>query len=212
MASAIIHICVAKELNKVLGLEEHPLFLGSIAPDISKQIGETKEKSHFLTKAKEDVPNILEFLEKYKNSLTNPFLLGYFIHLYTDKLWFNNFIRERLYENSIKLLDGSTINTTEEEISDLIYGDYTNLNIELIDYYQLDLSLFYEEIVLPNITMTEIPIDKLPILVDKMGVIIENSKMDKPYVFDMPIIINFIQYATEKILKKIEEYQIKIHP
>ena len=60
--------------------------------------------------------------------------------------------------------------------------------------------------------MTEIPIDKLPILVDKMGVIIENSKMDKPYVFDMPIIINFIQYATEKILKKIEEYQIKIHP
>ncbi len=48
MASAIIHICVAKELNKVLGLEEHPLFLGSIAPDISKQIGETKEKSHFL--------------------------------------------------------------------------------------------------------------------------------------------------------------------
>ncbi len=60
--------------------------------------------------------------------------------------------------------------------------------------------------------MDEIPINKLSILVDKMGVIIENSKMEKTYVFDMPIIIDFIQYATEKILKKLEEYHIKIHP
>ena len=58
MASAIIHICVAKEINKTLQLPEKELFLGSIAPDISKQVGQTKEKSHFLTTTTEDFPNI----------------------------------------------------------------------------------------------------------------------------------------------------------
>ncbi len=212
MASAIIHICVANEINKKLNLEEKSLFLGSIAPDISKQVGETKDKSHFLTTAKEDIPNISEFLEKYKKQLTDPFLLGYFIHLYTDKLWFGEFIRQRIYENKIKLLDGTIIPSNKEEIRNFIYNDYTNVNISLIDYYHLDLSLFYEEVILPKIEMDEIPIQKLQILVDKMGVIIENSKEEKVYIFDISVIIEFIKYATEKILKKIKEYQLKIHP
>ena len=44
MASAIIHICVAKEINKTLQLPEKELFLGSIAPDISKQVGQTRSE------------------------------------------------------------------------------------------------------------------------------------------------------------------------
>lgn len=212
MASAIIHICVAKEMNKKLNVDEKKLFLGSIAPDISKQIGETKEKSHFLTTSKEDVPNIIEFLEKYKKQLTDPFLLGYFIHLYTDKLWFDEFIRQRVYENSIKLIDGTIISSSEEEITKFIYNDYTNINISLIDYYHLDLSLFYEELELPKVKMEEIPIQKLPILIEKMGIIIENSKEEKSYIFDISLIVDFIEYATEKILRKIAEYNIKIHP
>ena len=51
MASAIIHICIAKELNKYLHMDERKLFLGSIAPDISKHLGESKEISHFLNPA-----------------------------------------------------------------------------------------------------------------------------------------------------------------
>ena len=48
MASAIIHISVAKKINEILHMNEKELFLGTIAPDISKQIGESKDKSHFL--------------------------------------------------------------------------------------------------------------------------------------------------------------------
>lgn len=212
MASAIIHICVVKEINKSLGLDEKYLFLGSIAPDISKQIGQTKEKSHFLTTAKSNVPDIFKFLEKYKGFLTDTFLLGYFIHLYTDKLWFDEFIRERTYENTIRLLDGTIISSNEEEITNLIYNDYTNLNISLIDQYNLDLSLFYEEIDLPKSRIDEIPIQKLPILIEKMGIIIENSKKEKCYIFDIPVINQFIEYSAKKILRKMEEYNIKIHP
>lgn len=212
MASAIIHICVAKEINKTLQLPEKELFLGSIAPDISKQVGQTKEKSHFLTTTKEDVPNIFEFLKKYQNQLHNPFLMGYFIHLYTDKLWFDEFMRKRNYEGNIKLLDGTILNTTKKEITKLIYNDYTTANIALLDFYHLDLSLFYEEFPLPTIEMEEIPIQKLPILIEKMGLIVKNSTIEKSYIFDITILEEFISYCTEKILKKIDEYHIKIHP
>ena len=49
MASSMIHIAVANEINKVLKRDSSQLLIGTIAPDISKLIGETKEKSHFLT-------------------------------------------------------------------------------------------------------------------------------------------------------------------
>ena len=211
MASAIIHICVAKEINKKLKMNEKELYLGAIAPDISKQIGENKNKSHFLTTSEEDVPNIYQFLNKYKHELNNPFNMGYFIHLYTDKIWFAEFLRSKLYENCIKLLDGTSVNTTQQEKLRIIYNDYTNLNIQLIDDYELDLSLFYEKFKKPQTTIEEIPIDRLPILLDKMSLIIMESKKEKVYVFDVLAIKNFINYCTDKILRKIEEYKIKVH-
>ena len=64
MASAIIHLCIAKKVNEKLKMNEKELFLGSIAPDISKQIGESKVKSHFLNTSDSDVPNVFDFLEK----------------------------------------------------------------------------------------------------------------------------------------------------
>ena len=48
MASAIIHICVAKKIGERLNKSSKDYYLGTIAPDISKEIGETKYKSHFL--------------------------------------------------------------------------------------------------------------------------------------------------------------------
>ena len=81
MASAVIHLCVAKEINKYLKMDENYILLGSIAPDKSKQIGETKEISHFLDHSNEDdIPNIDRFLAKYRGELVNPFEMGYFIH------------------------------------------------------------------------------------------------------------------------------------
>ena len=42
MASSIIHIAVAKEINKVLNRKESNLLIGTIAPDISKLLVKTK--------------------------------------------------------------------------------------------------------------------------------------------------------------------------
>ena len=203
MASAIIHLAVAKTLEKNLNIEnKKDYYLGSIAPDISKQIGENKQKSHFLINSRDDIPNIELFINKYPNFKENSFDLGYFIHLYTDKIWFSRFM-PNIWSGSgscIKLLDGTIINSTPEEIQKLIYQDYTNLNVKLLDEYKIDLSLFYEDFQIPNTKLDEIPIDKLNILIDKMGLIIENSKEEKAYTFDTFLILQFIDEVSQEIL------------
>lgn len=207
MASAIIHLAVAKELKKYLNVsDEKDYYLGAIAPDISKQIGQDRDISHFIINTKKDNPNINLFISRYPNFKYNSFSLGYFIHLYTDKLWFNGFLDKIVTNNSIKLLDGTSINVTEEEISNMIYSDYTNINSKVIEEYDMNLSLFYEDFKMPKTLITEIPIEKLDILIDKMGIIIENSKEEKVYTFDIDQVKDFIDNSVKVIQKVLKEY------
>ena len=53
--------------------------------------------------------------------LQKDFELGYLVHLYTDKLWFNGFLDSLVLNNSIKLMDGTIINIKPEEIKNLIF-------------------------------------------------------------------------------------------
>ena len=73
------------------------------------------------------------FTDKYPLFYKKDFDLGYYIHLFTDKLWFDKFISNLTQSNSIKLIDGTIIKTTPEELTDLIYSDYTNLNVKVIE-------------------------------------------------------------------------------
>lgn len=207
MASAIIHLAIAKVLEDKLDIDnKKDFYLGSIAPDISKQIGQDRNISHFSHNTKDAIPNINLFIKRYPTFKYNSFTLGYFAHLYADKLWREDTYSKLLNENSIKLLDGTIIDTTPQEIQELIYSDYTNLNRDLIDTYNLDLSLFYEEFQVPDTILNEIPIDKLDILINKMGIIIENSKNEKQYSIDKYIVNEFIDRCSKEILKEIEKY------
>lgn len=207
MASAIIHMAIAKELENKLDIEnKKEYYLGSIAPDIAKQIGMNKSVSHFSKNMKDNIPNINLFVKRYPTFKYNSFSLGYFVHLYADKIWQESVINKILNENSVRLLDGTTLNTTREEITNLIYSDYTDLNKKVIEDYNLDLSLFYEDFQIPNTTINEIPIDKLDILINKMGIIIENSKQQKSYTFDINIVKDFINRCVEETLIEIEKY------
>ena len=207
MASSIIHMCIAKKINQTLKIaDENMLLLGSIAPDISKHVGETKTRSHFLTNGK--TIDMDRFLEKYKRKLNHPFLLGYFIHLYTDLLWDQYFISEIVEKDTIHLLNGETIPRDPKVYQKMIYNDYTNLNVLLIDEYHLDLSLFYNEAKIPNIEMDEIPVDQLSKLLDHTGVIIANSKKNKAYTFTLENVIAFIETSSHLILLAIQEMAI----
>ena len=207
MASALIHLAIAKELEDKLDIDnKNDYFLGAIAPDISKQIGQDRNISHFSNNMKKGIPNIDLFVKRYPTFIYNSFNLGYFIHLYTDKIWEEDIINKIASETSIKLLDGTTLESTPDEILQLIYSDYTNLNIQLIDDYNLDLSLFYEEFKIPDTPLNEIPIDQLDILLNKMSIIIENSKQEKPYTIDVYTVKDFIKDCVNKILEELKKY------
>ena len=202
MASAVIHLCIANEVNKYLKWDNNMLLLGSIAPDISKQIGQTKEISHFLDHSNEDdIPNIDRFLAKYRSELNKPFEMGYFIHLLTDKYWFRDYVYNYI-ERYAK--DSKKKNLTYTALRDIIYNDYTNINIKLIDAYQLPLDLFMNEIEYPESKIKEIPMDKLPLVVEKMGMIIQDSREEKTFVFDVNDIEIFIENTIKYIIKDIQ--------
>ena len=209
MASALIHLAIAKQIKEKSNIEIDNLkdyYLGSIAPDIAKQVGTSRDESHFIYNTREDIPNLKLFIKRYPTFMYNSFELGYFTHLYTDKEW-----TEKVYDNivsnsSIKLLDGTIINTTNEEMQNMIYSDYTNLNIKIIDEYNLDLSLFYEDFEIPKTNLREIPIEKLDILINKMSIIIENTKENKAYTFDITTIKEFIDKISDEIIEELKKY------
>lgn len=209
MASAVIHLAIAKVIEPYLNIKKKKdYYLGAIAPDISKHIGKTKQESHFLTRGEKKIPDLEKFKKKYPGFYQNDFDLGYYIHLFTDKLWSENFLSKLIKNNSVKLKDGKLLNLTKKQLRKLIYQDYTNLNIKVIEEYNMNLSLFYEDFQIPNTKISEIPIEKLNILIDKMGIIIENSKQEKLYIFDIDLINNFIKETKEKFLIEIKDYEL----
>ena len=205
MASAVIHLAVANEINKKLNRDKSQLLIGAIAPDISKFIGEDKTKSHFLKELDSNIPDIESFLNKYKNCLTDDFVIGYFIHLYTDYLWFKYFVTEFYDKPMITKLDGTVVKCSGNMLSLYVYNDYTNLNIKLIDRYNMDLKIFYNQLPKLSNIIEEIPMDKMGLLLSQMGIIIENSKEKKDYIFNIENVEKFITTSVELILGKITE-------
>lgn len=208
MASAMIHIAVANEINKKLKRNTNQLLIGSVAPDISKIIGETKLESHFLDNNDNNIPNIDKFLKKYHSKLYDDFVLGYFIHLYTDYLWFKFFIPEVYNNDYITKLDGTKIKCNGNMLTMYIYNDYVNLNIKLLEEYDMDLNIFYNKLPEFEKIIDEIPMDKINLLLDQISVIIENTKEKKDFVFNIDNVKVFIQTSVELILAKLEELNI----
>lgn len=204
MASSMIHIAVANEINKILNRNNKKILIGSIAPDIAKLIGMNKKDSHFQDKD-DTLPCLDEFLKKYKKDLNDDFVLGYYIHLYTDYLWFKYFEPDFYKNGVIHKLDGKIENIPPEKKMEYFYNDYTNLNIKLIDEYNLDLSIFYEELPTFNNIIKEIPMDKIQIIIDQAGIIIENTKESKSYVFDMNVVNKFIKTSVDYILSNLKD-------
>ena len=207
MASTIIHLAIAKKvLEKIKVENEKEYYLGAIAPDLSKQIGASRNESHFVINTINSAPNLKIFIKRYPTFKYNSFNLGYYTHLYTDKVWSDDFLPNFIENDSIKLLDGTILKTTHKEMLQMLYSDYTNLNTQIIDKYHLDLSLFYEDFVIPNTNIKELEIDKLDILINKMSLLIENSKEEKTYTLDIYDIINFIEDTSNKIINELEKY------
>ena len=205
MASLVIHMAIASEINKKINRNYSKLIIGTIAPDISKLINESKTISHFFDSKEEHIPNLERFLNKYKNKLDDDFVMGYYIHLYTDYLWEKYFIEELNYRNIITRLDGSSFIYDKETFVKYLYNDYTNVNIKLIDRYNLELDIFYNKVPRIEHIIEEIPMDKLSVVINNTANIITNSKINKSYLFDIDNVITFINLSCKLIISELEK-------
>ena len=210
MASSLIHVAVCNELNKELKRDTCKILIGTIAPDISKLVGETKLYTHFLDKVDDDVPNLKKFLAIYKDYLDDDFVLGYYIHLYTDYLWKKYFIDE-IYnpdKNLIIKINGEQVKCTPQQFNLYIYNDYTNINEELVKQYNIDLDFLYGDTPDFKNIITEAHMDQINLIIDKAKYIYENSKVYKDMVFNMDNINKFINTAIKYIESDLKELDI----
>ena len=203
MASAIIHISVANEINKKLKMNNDLLLIGSIAPDLAKLIGQTKDKGHFLFGDK-GTPHIDKFLLKYR--IDNPFNMGYYIHLYTDLYWFRDLLPKHYKNKKLVFKNGEELDISFEKRLEAIYKDYTSLNNILIKKYNIDTSFLNKEYKIDT-EISELDFTKLNLLTKETNRLINESVTYPLEIFDELEIIEFINSCVENILKEVENEQ-----
>lgn len=206
MASALIHLAVAKNvLENINVTNERHYYLGSIAPDVAKMVGSTRKKSHFIEETSEsDTPDVSVFLSKYKGYLNNPYELGYYVHLLTDVLWFDEFLPNFVKDDCLVSRTGELLKFDEDELLEILYDDYTNLNPQVLSYYNLDLSLFYEPFEFPKNHIEELPEKYFQDVIDKLGAIC-TKECNSNYVLQMDKITHFVKFATLYVLDELKK-------
>ena len=203
MASAIIHISVANEINKKLKMNNDLLLIGSIAPDLAKLIGQTKDKGHFLFGDK-GTPHMDKFLLKYR--IDNPFNMGYYIHLYTDLYWFRDLLPKHYEDKKLVFKNGKELDSHFEKRLEAIYKDYTSLNNILIKKYNIDTSFLKKEYKIDT-EISELDFTKLNLLTKETNRLINESVTYPLEIFDELEIVEFINSCVENILKEVENEQ-----
>lgn len=201
MASFLIHMCVCDEVNKIINKNRKKILIGSIAPDIAKLVGINRDITHF-----GEYPNFNEelFLSKYKNNLNDDFVLGYYIHLYTDYLWDKYFI-SKIYKDGILTMIDGTKKEFYGDICKYLYEDYDSLIEDIIKTYNIDLLFLIEEIPkIPNI-IKEIPMDKLNVVIDKTYELVNKNVKNKLNVMDIKLINEFIVLCKKEIINRVNE-------
>lgn len=138
MASIMQHLAVAHMVNSSLlnleGEELEEYLLGSVAADCmtksnNKSPNLERRKTHFIDgefktgeedqhNFKQYAPNLKAFLSKYHEGLNKPFIMGYFVHLATDKYFFERFLPNKVTEHL------SEINESAKHYNDLTNKEY----------------------------------------------------------------------------------------
>lgn len=91
-----IHLAISKRINNEIKMDQDSIMLGSVLPDICLE--KDHSISHFQVGEKdiEGLANPEKFVQKYKKELSNPVMIGYLIHILTDK-FYNEYIFKNYY-------------------------------------------------------------------------------------------------------------------
>ena len=106
MPAGGIHLCVGKMVAEKLNINKSmEYYIGIVSADSWRKSSSTKLGTHFLDSIDSIDYHYDVFYEKYSNYMNMDFVVGYLIHLITDKYWyFNNYVTSNIYEDEYDAL------------------------------------------------------------------------------------------------------------
>ena len=95
MPTPMLHVAIAKKVNEKLLLEKDLLYIGCL---MTNWTNVEYHVSHFKSEDEgiEGLSKPDMFVEKYESKLDDPLVLGYLIHLLTDRFW-NKYMVNNVY-------------------------------------------------------------------------------------------------------------------
>lgn len=215
MPGYVMHLAVAAKIIKDKGITDSDyiqrFLLGNIAPDAMPR--EDKKGSHFWddeTYANLNrIPNLGMFTSKYGDKMEDPFVKGYYTHLYLDNIFVREYWEEHFgllskdmkLENSydnvkyIKLIKSNIVYDRGEFFSEkLYYGDYDRINPYIFERYPVLVPKYIDEASVLDVPIDEIRRedvkDTLNSMIEKVSILYSRRQglfthREKLKVFDM---------------------------
>ncbi len=246
MASFIMHHVIGKEFLRLLEdtysyslkeEEKNAFLLGNLIPDSrdfkAESLNAQEEKFYTHFKSKENLglciqtPVLETFIQKYKPLFKEDFsVLGYLFHLYTDKLFYEEFFPKTiihldeegnvaLYKKDvrfIKVLKNGKIYTPQEFWSrDGIYHEYTLLNKWVLKEYKTTFEKDALMSYMPyfkNPGIEEVDYQNGYDIIQKTASYVEDSKClsDAPFtVFSQDAVRSFMDQVGPRFLANYKE-------
>lgn len=106
MPAGGIHLCVGKRVAEKLNINQcMEYYIGVVSADSWRNSSSTKLGTHFLDSIDSINYHYDFFYKKYSSYMNNEFVIGYLIHLITDKYWYSNsFVTSNIYEDEYDAL------------------------------------------------------------------------------------------------------------
>lgn len=225
MPGYILHLTAARMYLDLLPstdpLKYNPIFqndffAGNLLPDAVAQ----KKESHFRDPSYCDYfiewPHPKFFLHKYAYLLSKPVCLGYYLHLYIDKMFFRDYLPQvaeyydvnnqitELRKNVHHVLlkkSGEKIPLPSYLSDEYYYGDYTRMNTWLMERFQLPEKL--DPVSNPGITEVDFQnLDKVMSELDAYKKISPDA-INELKVFDAEKLILFLQECCLSFYRRL---------
>lgn len=213
MPGFILHMTAAQMLfNKyTLHIDKDSFEMGNLIPDSVSD----KTASHFRHPRRHEklmvYPDLDLFLDKYKSLLTDSSCLGYYYHLFVDRIYAREYLPKLVSfhnENGLEVSDRKDIThafikRTGERIpvnlffsEEYYYGDFTRLNTYLLNRFHLSTSLKCD-VANPGIEEVNYT-DILSIQKQLNGYLdVPESAVNELRVFEAEDLLNFLEMTAD---------------
>lgn len=220
MPGFILHITTAKMLfdKYNMDVDQDAFGVGNLIPDSVSD----KTFSHFRHPSRNKklmvYPDMDLFLDKYQHLLSDSSCLGYYFHLYVDRIYAKDYIPQIVTfydENGLEVSDRADIThalikRTGELVpiktffsDEYYYGDFTKLNTYLINRFDLSTSLNKN---VKNPGISEVDYADIAAIEKNLQEYLDvpEDAVNELKVFEAEHLINFLEGLVDEFVERIK--------